>query len=48
MLNKVQLVGFTGADAEIPTIPGGKKVAVLRVATSRYTKKSGERQDFTT
>ena len=48
MLNKVQLIGFTGADAEIRTIPGGKKVALLRVATSRYTKKGGERRDFTT
>ena len=48
MLNKAQLIGFTGADAEIRTTPKGKKVAVLRVATSRYTKKSGERQDFTT
>ena len=48
MLNKAQLIGFTGADAEIRTTPKGKKVAVLRVATSRYTKKSGERQAFTT
>ena len=48
MLNKVQLIGFTGADAEIRTTSKGKKVAVLRVATSRYTKKGGERQDFTT
>ncbi|EJL38472.1 single stranded DNA-binding protein [Caulobacter sp. AP07] len=48
MLNKAQLIGFTGADAEIRTTPKGKKVAVLRVATSRYTKKGGERQDFTT
>lgn len=48
MLNKVQLIGFTGADAEIRATGGGKAVAVLRVATSRYTKKSGERQDFTT
>lgn len=48
MLNKVQLIGFTGADAEIRATPKGKKVAVLRVATSRYTKKGGERQDFTT
>uniref|UniRef100_B0T9B6 Single-stranded DNA-binding protein n=1 Tax=Caulobacter sp. (strain K31) TaxID=366602 RepID=B0T9B6_CAUSK len=48
MLNKVQLIGFTGADAEIRTTPKDKKVAVLRVATSRYTKKGGERQDFTT
>ncbi|MBI1684270.1 single-stranded DNA-binding protein [Caulobacter hibisci] len=48
MLNKVQLIGFTGADSEIRTTPSGKKVAVVRVATSRYTKKGGERQDYTT
>ena len=38
MLNKVQLIGFTGAEAEIRTTAGGKKVATLRVATSRYSK----------
>jgi single-strand DNA-binding protein len=48
MLNQVQLIGFTGAEAEIRTTNGGKKVATLRVATSRYTKKGGERTDYTT
>jgi single-strand DNA-binding protein len=48
MLNKVQLIGFTGADAEIRTTSGGKKVATLRVATSRYTKSGGDRKDYTT
>jgi single-strand DNA-binding protein len=48
MLNKVQLIGFTGGEAEIRTTGGGKKVAVLRVATSRYTKKGGEKKDYTT
>ncbi len=48
MLNKVQLIGFTGAEADIRTIAGGKKVATLSVATSRYTKKDGERKDYTT
>ena len=48
MLNKVQLIGFTGADAEIRTVSGDKKVATLRVATNRYTKKGGERKDYTT
>ena len=48
MLNKVQLIGFTGAEAEIRTTSGGKKVATLRVATSRYTKKGGDRKDYTT
>ena len=48
MLNKVQLIGFTGAEVEIRSTSGGKKVATLRVATSRYTKKAGERKDYTT
>ena len=48
MLNQVQLIGFTGADAEIRTTQGGKRLAVLRVATGRYTKKDGERKDYTT
>ena len=48
MLNQVQLIGFTGAEAEIRTTQGGKKVAILRVCTSRYTKKSGERKDYPT
>lgn len=48
MLNKAQLIGFTGADSEIRTTLKGRKHAVLRVATSRYTKKDNTRQDFTT
>jgi single-strand DNA-binding protein len=48
MLNQVQLIGFTGAEAEIRTTQGGKKYASLRVATSRYTKKGGEKTDYTT
>lgn len=48
MLNKAQLIGFTGADSEIRATVKGKRYAVLRVATSRYGKKEGERQDFTT
>ena len=48
MLNKVQLIGFTGTEAEIRTTSGGKKVATLRVATSRYTKRNGDRKDYTT
>ena len=38
----------TGGEAEIRTTTGGKKVATLRVATNRYTKKGGERKDYTT
>ena len=48
MLNQVQLIGFTGAESEIRTTQGGKKVATLRVCTSRYTKKNGERKDYPT
>jgi len=48
MLNKVQLIGFTGAEAEIRTTSGGKKVATLSIATSRYTKKGDDRKTYTT
>jgi single-strand DNA-binding protein len=48
MLNKAQLIGFTGADSEIRVTPTGRKYAVLRVATSRYSRKDGERRDYTT
>ena len=48
MLNQVQLIGFTGAEAEIRTTQGGKRVAILRVATSRYTKKGNDKKDYTT
>lgn len=48
MLNKVQLIGFTGAEPEIRTTSSGKRVATLRIATNRYSKKNGERRDFTT
>lgn len=48
MLNKAQLIGFTGADSEIRTTLKGKTYAALRLATSRYAKKEDQRQDFTT
>ena len=48
MLNQVQLIGFTGAEPEIRTVQSGKKVAILRVATSRYTRKGDERREYTT
>ncbi|MBO9546970.1 single-stranded DNA-binding protein [Caulobacter sp.] len=48
MLNKVQLIGNTGADSEIRSTANGKKYATLRVATGRYAKKGDERCDYTT
>jgi single-strand DNA-binding protein len=48
MLNQVQLIGFTGAEPDIRDIQGDKKVATLRVCTSRYTRKNGERRDYPT
>lgn len=48
MHNQAQLIGFTGADVEIRTVSGDKKVATLRVCTSRYSKKGGERKDYPT
>ncbi|MBV9994966.1 MAG: single-stranded DNA-binding protein [Caulobacteraceae bacterium] len=48
MLNQVQLIGFTGAAAEIRTTQGGKQVATVRVCTSRTTRKGGERKDYPT
>jgi len=48
MLNQIQLIGFTGAEAEIRMTQGGKKVATLRVATSRYTKKGADKKTYTT
>jgi single-strand DNA-binding protein len=48
MLNQVQLIGFTGAEPEIRSTQGGKTYATLRVATSRYAKKGGEKKDYTT
>ncbi len=48
MLNQVQLIGFTGADAEVRTTQGGKPVATVRVCTSRTTRMGGERKDYPT
>jgi single-strand DNA-binding protein len=47
MLNQVQLIGFTGAEPEIRNA-GENKVAILRVATSTYKTKGGEKREFTT
>lgn len=48
MLNQVQLIGYTGADAEVRTTQGGKAVATVRVCTSRATRKDGERKAYPT
>jgi len=48
MLNQVQLIGFTGAAAEIRSTRDGRTVAALRVCTSRHGKKDGERTDYPT
>ncbi len=46
-LNRVELIGRLGADAEIVTLTNGTKIAKLRVATdeSYVSKQSGERVD---
>ncbi len=46
-LNRVELIGRLGADAEIVTLNNGTKIAKLRVATdeSYLSKQSGERVD---
>ncbi|MCY4485703.1 MAG: single-stranded DNA-binding protein [Deltaproteobacteria bacterium] len=46
-LNRVELIGRLGADAEIVTLSNGTRIAKLRVATdeSYVSKQSGERVD---
>ena len=46
-LNRVELIGRLGADAEIVTLTNGTKIAKLRVATdeSYVSKQSGQRVD---
>jgi single-strand DNA-binding protein len=48
-LNKVQLIGNLGADPEIKSTQGGKKLANLRIATSESwrDKQTGERKEKT-
>src|ERR1700743_1969584 len=48
MLNQVPLIGLTGAARGTRTTKGGKRVPPLRVCTSRYTKRNGERKDYPT
>ena len=47
-MNRVQLEGFTGADAELKYLPSGQPVANLSVATSeRYKDSKGNDQEKT-
>lgn len=47
-MNRVQLEGFTGADAELKYLPSGQLVANLSVATSeRYKDSKGNDQEKT-
>ncbi len=42
--NRVQLIGHLGADPEVKTLEGNKKVARLSIATNdEYTDKSGQK-----
>ena len=38
-LNKVELIGFLGSDAETKTIPNGKAVTTFSIATKTSYKK---------
>lgn len=46
-LNKVELIGFTGSDAETKTTPNGKTVTTFSIATKTSYKKDGERRENT-
>jgi single-strand DNA-binding protein len=47
-LNKVQLIGNVGAEPEIRTTAGGKRVAKLSIATSRtFNDRNGQKQEKT-
>lgn len=48
MINKVELLGYVGADPEVKTLESGKKVANIRLATNENYKKDGETQEKTT
>ena len=47
-LNKVMLIGNVGAEPEIRTVAGGRKVAKVSIATNRsFTDRSGQQQEKT-
>ncbi len=44
MTNKVQLIGHLGADPDVKTIEGGRKMARINIATNEtYTNAKGEK-----
>ena len=45
--NHVELIGFTGSDAETKTTPNGKTVTTLSIATKTSYMKDGERREST-
>jgi single-strand DNA-binding protein len=47
MLNKVQLIGFLGADPEVRYTQEQEAVARVRIATSETWKKNGEKHERT-
>jgi single-strand DNA-binding protein len=47
MLNKVQLIGYLGANPETRYTPDGEAVARVRIATSETWKKNGEKHEKT-
>jgi single-strand DNA-binding protein len=48
MLNKIHLIGRTGADPETRFMPNGNSVTTARIATTRrWTNKAGEKQEDT-
>ena len=46
-LNRVELIGFLGSDAETKTTPNGKTVTTFSIATKTSYLKDGERQQRT-
>ena len=47
MLNKVQLIGYLGAEPDIRYTQGQEAVARVRIATSETWKKNGEKHERT-
>ncbi len=46
-LNRVQLIGYLGADPEIHTTEDGREIARLSVATNEVFLKGGQKQERT-